>query len=665
MNAVSGAPYVGVSEGAVDAAALTPLHISEADIKSEAESEGSLANYVSRLNQEQKIKLTDYLKGRLAAGAMTRNNRAQRYAKIDRTISTWQKLDPDDSKREKIEDATGKQQALPFNLPVLASHLNDMVSYFAEAIAPISNPFFTTSGEAGITELAKKMNRDAQARDYYGELALTLRSLLKYNIGGFKIEWENAEAGGSTSAQSGNRWTHLDMYNTLWDPSIRNPRNVACKGEWAATVELTNRLDLMEKSLSGEWVGLESLLASNQHGQRKTIFYREPAVEAALGEQGMDSHTTSTTDRKIDWASYGLGLATDLGPEVDGFELVDMYCWIVPDQFGLLSEEEKAQIEGTDARSPKAFLELWRFKIVNDCLVDAVPLKPREDTIAGERPEIPIYLAYLTQDQLKEAQRSFMELMKGFQRFASNMYNIYIAGMRKNVWGIKGVDPQMFDPSPLKSGDTVGVLVSKTPGRDVRSGVIALDQSSGVENALGAVSQTLELKNQFFPSQALPSQIAGIDRAVKSQVATVIQGAQRTLRMLVRTLDSSLMLPTRLAAYRNLKKWDKTGIESLNDEEVAKVLGSGIESMESERIAEALWQLMYAIIQNQESMERFDVPDMLTYISRVQNLSVDLGRFYRQQQQPAVDPAQAEAAAAEAGVGEAQGVNPATFGMPT
>jgi len=125
------------------------------------------------------------------------------------------------------------------------------------------------------------------------------------------------------------------------------------------------------------------------------------------------------------------------------------------------------------------------------------------------------------------------------------------------------------------------------------------------------------------------------------------------------------MLPTRLAAYRNLKKWDKTGIESLNDEEVAKVLGSGIESMESERIAEALWQLMYAIIQNQESMERFDVPDMLTYISRVQNLSVDLGRFYRQQQQPAVDPAQAEAAAAEAGVGEAQGVNPATFGMPT
>ena len=212
------------------------------------------------------------------------------------------------------------------------------------------------------------------------------------------------------------------------------------------------------------------------------------------------------------------------------------------------------------------------------------------------------------------------------------MYNIYVAGMRSNVWGVKGVDPTMFDTSRLRKGDTAVVLESKQPGRDVRSGMLTMDNSAGVENVMGVVAQTLELKNQFFPSQALPSQIAGMDRAVKSQVTTVVQGAQRSLRMLLRVLDSSLMLPTRLAAFRNLKRNDGQDIDAMTDEDVAKLMGSGIESMESERVSEALWNLLHAVIQNSESMQTFDVPKILTYLSRVMNLSVDLGMFVRQQQ---------------------------------
>jgi hypothetical protein len=258
----------------------------------------------------------------------------------------------------------------------------------------------------------------------------------------------------------------------------------------------------------------------------------------------------------------------------------------------------------------------------------------RKKLLQGEMVELPIYLSFLTRDQLKEAQRSFMELMRGFQRFSSAMYNIYIAGQRKNVWGLKVADSTAIDTTQLKNGDVTGVIHTKQPGRDVRSALMQLDSNSGVENALQSVDSSLNLKDKFFPSQAMPAAVAGIDRAVKSQVNTVVQGATRSMRTLLRTLDSSLMLPTRMGGYRNLKRNDPVGIEELTDEDVAKLMGSGIESMEAERVSEILWQLMYAIIQNQEAMQVFNVPLILTYLGRVGNLSVDLGSFARQPPPP-------------------------------
>src|SRR6185369_1608941 len=103
----------------------------------------------------------------------------------------------------------------------------------------------------------------------------------------------------------------------------------------------------------------------------------------------------------------------------------------------------------------------------------------------------------------------------------------------------------------------------------------ALSTTAGVDKALEAVDSSLAIKDKFFPSQALPSQIAGIDRAVKSQVATVVQGGQRSLRTLLRVIDSNLMLPTRMCAFRNLKRNAPSGIDQITDEQVAKMLGSG------------------------------------------------------------------------------------------
>lgn len=626
--------YVGVAIGGPDTAAQVPLRVSQQRV-----SRKQIAHILLELSDEQLNTLTHYLRTRLSSGVRARDRRINRYSKIDRLISTWQKLSPEDSKREQTEDNTGRQAALPVNLPVLASSLDDYVSYFAEALAPISNPFFSANGDKKVAALLDKFNRDAAAQNYYGNLVMTLRSLLKYNLGGFRINWDSGTRYGKTVGSPGNSWKSLDLYNTLWDPSIREPTNLSSKGEWAATIEIENRLEIVRRAIAGEWVNLGNILESNVQSHTNS-YYREPAVSANIGQEGLDSRTSDAKmgAQQIDWSAYGLGLATDLGPEVDGFETVDMVAYLVPCQFGLLTQAEEDELtqRGED---PELWLEMWRFVLVNDRLVHAEPILDRSLVIQGEKQELPFYLAFLTNDQLKEAQRSLMELQRGFQRFASAMYNIYTAGMRKNVWGQKAYDASAIDEDVFKRGDAAGAIRIKQPGRDVRTAISDISTSSGVQETLTGVNTSLELKNRFFPAQALPSQIAGIDRAVKSQVTQVTQGATRPLRTLLRLLDANLMRPTRIKAYRNLKIFDPEGVEAVTDEDVAKLMGSGIESIEAERVSELLWQLLYAIIQNQESMQVFNIPDMFTYLGRVGNLSVDLGSFVRQQQQPA-QPAQ-------------------------
>ena len=636
----NGAPYVGVAAGGLaDATSSDPMIIDAKEVKPK-----EIAHVLSELNDAQRIKLYSYLTSRLAAGVIARDRRTNRMGKIDRLISTWQKLNPADSERERNEDNTGRQAALPMNLPVLASSLDDMVSYFAEALAPVANPFFSAGGDSNVSELLKKFNRDARARDYFSELSLTLRSLIKYNIGGFRLRWDDGMRFGRKVGEPGNLWKSLDPYNTMWDPSVRNPSDVARKGEWAATVELENRLTIMQHVIAGDWVGLDDIVCKGIESSRRSKYYKEPAIEAGLSDPGMDARSSGGKGDGVNWASYGLGLATDLGPEIDGIEVVDMCIWLIPAQFGLLTDEERKVLEASGT-NPETFIELWNFKIVDDKLADAEPVLERESYLSGELVELPFYLSFFKKDHLKEAQRSFMELMRGFQRFSSAMYNIYVAGMRKNVWGLKIADGSAVDTTSIKDGDVTGLLLSKQQGRDVRTVLADVSTGSGVDQTLQGVDSALNMKDRFFPAQAMPAAVAGIDRAVKSQVTSVVQGSQRSMRTLLRDVDSGLLLPSRMGGYRNLKRFDNSGIEQLTDEDVATLMGSGIESMEAERVSEVLWQLLYAIIQNQEANAQYDVAKMLGYLGRVGNLSVDLSEFVKQQpeQAPPVDPAAAGA----------------------
>src|SRR3546814_7835985 len=71
----------------------------------------------------------------------------------------------------------------------------------------------------------------------------------------------------------------------------------------------------------------------------------------------------------------------------------------------------------------------------------------------------------------------------------------------------------------------------------------------------------MDLTNQFFPTQSAPSQIAGIDRAISSQVAAVQQGVNRRQHKGARLLDDTMMRPMRAGMYFNIVQYQEDGVE--------------------------------------------------------------------------------------------------------
>lgn len=587
------------------------------------------------LSDEKHTRLLNYLLSRLSSANQNRGIRLRRYANIDRAVSTWQKLSAADAKRQAEESETGRSQAIPANLPIIASHLEDTVSFFSEVFAPQRRNFFIAPEDENpeaAQELAKKMNRDTKSRGYYAEVCKGLRALCKYNIGGVAVRWEEGGGQGELS-QPGNRIESIDMYNYLWDPTVKDPSRIHTDAEFAARISEKNQLWAIRAGLNGALARINKVIGVNERNpsdrtndqSKAARFFKNPPTNVGLTFDGTES---GEAGKKMDWDAYGAGIGSDMGEPIKGLEVIEMYCWLNPFEFDLESESADDSGEGEKKQS----LNLYRFVIIDaKNICSAVKIEGTQNSDGQITVHIPHYLAFMTQDDMKEAQRSVSEMIRPFQRFSSFLMNIYMAGARKNIWGMKGVDPTMFDTSSLDQGDVAGVLKSKVPGRDVRTGMMTLDSSTGTEQAMGMLQQVLAVMKELYPSQALPSQIAGMDRAIKSQVSAVLQGSQRRMHMMARILDSSLFGPMRLQCYRNLAAGDGEGLNGITEEAVATILGSGLHSLNAEASAELLKEIIFAVIQNQEGMQYFDVPKLFQLWSLLMNLPFDLSSAVRQQ----------------------------------
>lgn len=584
------------------------------------------------LSDEQHQKLIDYLLARLNGSHSRRLNRISRFARIDQGVVTWQKLSAEDTQREINEDNTGRQQALPMTIPLSQSHIDDTVAFFSEIFAPIGGNFYSLPGKkektTAVQALTDEMNQDTQINNYYGHVTQVMRQLCKYNIGGFDVWWsEGDQTGIGQERLPGNVCESIDMYNFDWDSSINDVERIAKDAEWTARFRVRNTFWLLRQAKNGRIMNLHKVLnpaevnSNETWNAGKARYYRDPPTQTRMSTNGADTKTMAKENGGMDWESWGLGLDADSAVEINGHEITKMYCWINPNQFDMSETKEDD-------------LQLWCFLIADArVIIQAQPM--------ADAKEIPQYLGRINKDNMREVMRSIVEYIRPFQRFISFLINTHVEATRGAIWGVKIYDPTGINPSVLAKGETSGLIPTSpgAAGRDVRT-VIAdmrnnLDTKQNIDDAAGF----LELMKQFFPNQNLPAQISGMDRAVTSQVSAVLQGAMRKMHMLARLIDSDVMLPSRQQQYRNIatQSPNKGQFQGITEDDVAQLLASGLGQINREAAADQIRQLIFALLQNPDTMQVIDLASMFNFWSSLMNIGTNLGDFVRKQPEGPID----------------------------
>lgn len=569
--------------------------------------------------------LLQYIMPRLDSDQSLLLSRRRRYASIDRVISAQQTLSPTDSKRLEKEESTGTPQGIAATYPIADMYVEETTAFLTEVFAPASGDFYSNQGTAEELGQSKKlgdlMEADAKKGGYYAEVAGGMRSLLKYNFGGFWVEWQDGDKDQvAYDALDGNLFRKIDPYNFSYDPSILDVAKIRTKGEWVAEFEVVNQLALYREADSGELFEIERVFEANANQTEfGTVanYYRYPPTVARVNEngtdnktrQGMDGGNGVLTGEDIDWGAFGASLPADSKLRIAGYERIIVYIWLKPSQFFDEAEDNNK-------------MTLYKVTIIDRNFICG--LKEVKDAV-----ELPVYTAFCRGDEMMQAQRSYAEALKSFQRHISFMGNIAVAIERGNTYGLKAIDPDMFNKEDFKSGETSGLLVSKTPGRDVRAGIMKLDIATDTTQQYAAITAMFGMLEKMFPNQGLPSQVAGIDRAVQSQVAAVLVGAVRRLHLMVRRLDALIMNPARIASYRNYATYsdEARNFSQLTEKAVARLLNSGLGQLNREVAAAAVERILFTLIQNPNSAAQFDLPGLFKYWSLLLNTGVDLSQF--------------------------------------
>lgn len=578
--------------------------------------------YPGMLNELSHNELLSYLHCRLDDGNRRRADRLRRYSNVDKTISTWQRLSMADTERKEKQENSGQAQALNMNLPLTHTHTEDMVALFSAIYAPTQGDFVNVpdkSVEEQSKNLIEKMNADGVRGKYFKELCKMLRSIFKYNISGFVLDWNLPPAETNDEDKGWNLLSAIDQYNFIWDTTLVDPADIAKKAEWAAIFSRESRMHFI-KGDGSDYVGLSGVLDKATNGSTAK-YYRSPPNYAGIGFE--DAKTSR--GQSMDWEAYGAGLINDGAVDIgEAFEKTRMWCWLNAADFGL----------GGAKRTGASYIDkltLWEFTIVGDERIVAADPVMVSDVPADT---IPLFVGFLNQDEMGEAQRSQVELMTPFQNYASFIVNADVQGTRSAIYGLQGYDPQMFDMASLPAGAVSGRIPSKIPGRDVRTGLQNINTSYDSSGSMQKFQQLMALLQQFFPSQALPNQIAGMDRAIQSQVAAVMQGVSRRLHMLVRVLDDDVFNPIRMGMYRNIVAYSAANTQGVNDTLARKILGSGLQQLNREAAAQAMQQLLFAVIQNPQSASEVDILGLMAFWGNLLNMSIDLNQFKRQAAPP-------------------------------
>lgn len=574
--------------------------------------------------------LLDYIQQRLNAGKQARDDELPRWVGIDKKVAGWIALAAEDAKRKKAAEETGIPVLTDINLPLAFVHLDDMMTYYAATFAPNRGMFYQVGNpqdNEASSPIVTKMNNDALYGGYFREVLLGIFSMLKYNAGGFHVEWskdygpkfeigEESRTFAEEVRWQGNRIEAVDRYNFLCDTSV-HPSKLHCDGEFAGVAKLRSRYWLQHRASKGVYFVPESVF-DGPADPANTEYYRSPPREASL-ESGGDVATTN-------WVSVLRGSNDYL---VGGHELVTIYIRLNPMEFGL--------IQGPQAKDRSRY-EIWRFTILdNEHIIEATYMNNVHN-------QIPYYMGLIHDDLMGTSQKAVSELLTPLQDFASALLNVHTRANRSSLWGLTLYDPTVVDLSQVPAGETAARIPIKPAGygKDLRQAVQTQQTNLDTKQTLQDVDMVMNVINQFFPTQSLPSQIASIDRAVTDQVAAVQQGANRRQQKSARLIDDSVFRNVRNAMYYNVIQYQpareqlvdffsgkavELDLTKIKDANLPFIIGQGLKAIDRQASASMMQQVIFALIQAPQAAQGIDLLAMIDHWTSMIDIETDMNQF--------------------------------------
>lgn len=615
-------------------------------------------------HRENHKKLLDYLLDRLRLGKELRDAELPRLVGIDKALSGWMNKSDDDKARDRKQAETGEPQAKTMNLPLSFIHIDDMMTYYAETFAPSRGMFYQTGqpqeqDEAG--QIIVKMNNDAIYAGFFREVLKGIYPALKYNKGGFRVEWGSDEGPkiesdgqgqtnvGTEVKWSGNRLKALDNYNLLIDPSVPI-QDLHKDGEFAAYAEVRSHYWLKHRASRGVFHNCNEAFESST-GIATCEFYKSPPAEAQLASD----NSTGT-----DWVSI-LSEAPGFTKQ-GGFELVHIYIRLNPTEFGLISGNKTAQ-------SSRNRYEIWRFTVLNGEWVIAA------SWANNAHGHIPYYIGSVNDDSMGVSQKSPAEILGPLQDFASFLMNLHVHASRSAVWGLTVYDPTMVDFDSIRPGETSARIPVKPAGygKDLKNHIWQQNAQLDTKQTLSDLEGLMGIINQFFPTQALPSQIASIDRAVQSQVAAVQHGANRRQQKTARLLDDSIFSKVRYSMYYNILQYMPEesqitdfysgkpvtiDLKSMRNTNMPFVIGQGLKAIDRQMVAGMMQNIIFALIQAPQAAQNIDLLALIDYWTSMLDIDIDMKQF--RIQAPVAPGGEGAMPGADPAAGAAEGITPAT-----
>lgn len=582
-------------------------------------------------------KLLEYLMHRVTAGASARDRRIERFRQIDRDVAGWVQLSPEDKERESEKQSTGRPMPVDSVLPIIFRQIDDAMTYFMQVFAPESG-FYHAVGSAdnqsALNSVVEIMNEHATHSGAVVDLLRVLYDGLKYNVGGALTEWA-FETGQKIQSNSdtdeleisteivwqGNRLQALDMYNTFWDGSVHSTQ-VPYKAEYAGWAELISEFRFMELGSQGMFAQVEAVIKGAQIGEMGSVIYKHPPKEV-----GIFSDTNEGLQES--WDSI---LGGHLPVQIEeGIEQIHIFCKLVPRQFGLVPAKARKRDE----------LEIWRFTISDQNYIT------RAIHMNNAHGQIPMNFLK-PHDSNLGVEKSWAEYVEPMQRFASFLINTHVLSARRNLWNLTVYDESIIPLSKIPKGEVTArvPITAKGQGKDIRNAIWQNSDVLDTSGTLNEVDQVLRLLEDLFPAQARPSQVAGMDRAVKSQVMSVVQGSTRRMQKTARLIGLQFFRPAKQQQAFNLMQFQNTTRLVKSDGSILDIdpvklreafdqmhrIGTGIKSIDREQTSEALMDIIDRLVQIPGVNERIDIIGLIDYVAKLKDSDLNILQFDLQKQ---------------------------------